>query len=70
MLSCGFRTGEEVSIKSKRLCLDNMPGIVTGDLSSTDLEPRVRVRVVAPWSSNVVFTVWAKPGELKRRKKK
>lgn len=58
-----------MSVTSRRLCLDRMPGVVTGDVS-LDCGYRVRVRVVAPWSTNVIFSVWAKPEELAPRKGK
>lgn len=66
-LRSGFLTGGRVLITSRRLCLSKMPGVVTGDM---DVEGKnyVRVRVVAPWSTNVTFSVWAKAVELKVRK--
>lgn len=64
LLQSGFRTGQKVYLTSKRLCLARMPGVVTGQCPD-----HVRVRVTAPWSHNVIFSVWARPDELTKRLK-
>lgn len=67
-LQSGFSTGERVLITSRRLCLSKMPGVVTGDM---DIDGRnyVRVRVTAPWSTNVMFSVWARAEELREKRR-
>jgi hypothetical protein len=57
----GYSVGQRVRVTSKRLCLDRMPAIATGDCPT-----HLRVRLYVP-TSNDTLVVWAKFAEVETR---
>jgi hypothetical protein len=58
-LPSGFVVGQRVKVTSKKLHIDGMPGLVTGDSPS-----HVRVRIYLPETNGRTWVVWVLPRQL------
>lgn len=59
-LRYGFKSHDRVVVTSRRLCMNRMPGVVTGDAPG-----HIRVRVTVP-TTTMTASVWCKKGEVKK----
>ena len=60
----GYATGDKVRVTSKRLHLDGMPGVVTGDAPGY-----LRVRITIG-GANITASIWARPREMKKARRR